>query len=269
MNKELNKFTTVNEQLKMMTADFLSRHSSLTLNALAQRSGVAATTLRRLMQDETNSVMAPHSVLSLVSYLNREKCLSKILKNTEGPVGELLRKCFDQFVFSEEKSNHKMDQSLNDLFNDKTTYLIYKMAANVCGASLEKVKNNFGLMGVNIVDDLMEKGWLFLDEKNRIHAKEKNFSVDLLKAKELTHELVNQYKPSDVERGYNLFYSLSEGLNMAGIKAVKKIELEAVKKVHEIMNNKDFLGEVPYFSIFLSDVIGLTPQSEISREVLQ
>ena len=84
-----------------------------------------------------------------------------------------------------------------------------------------------------------------------------------------TNALVDQYKPTEVEKGYNLFYSLSEGLNEVGIKEVKKIELEAVKKVFEVMNNKEFIGSIPYFSIFMSDVLGLTPTDELKREVLQ
>lgn len=260
-------YSSVNEQLREMTEEFLARHSSLTLNALAQRSGVAATTLRRLMQEESRSEIAPHSVLALVSYLLREKKLSKLIKMTEGPVGELLNKCFNQFIFDDE-SDHKMEQDLNEFFKDKMCYLIYKLAANQCGTTYEEIKNNFGLHGLNKLEDLMNAGWIVVTKKV-LHAKEKNFSVDLVRAHELTHALVDQYKPTEVEKGYNLFYSLSEGLNEVGIKEVKKIELEAVKKVFEVMNNKEFIGSIPYFSIFMSDVLGLTPTDELKREVLQ
>lgn len=269
MSLELQNYSSVNEQLRDMTNEFLNRHPSLTVNALAQRSGVAATTLRRLLQDESRSEIAPHSVLSLVSYLLREKSISKILNMISGPVGELLRRSFDQFIFAEEKADHKLDTDLNEVFKDKLNYLIYKMAANVKGTTTDEIKNNFGLHGLNKLEELMKGNWIVIDDQGTLHAKEKNFSVDLVRAHELTHVLVDQYKPSDVNKGYSMFYSLSEGLNAEGIKEVKKIEMEAVKKVFEVMNNKEFIGSIPYFSIFLSDVIGITPVEELKREVLQ
>jgi hypothetical protein len=143
------------------------------------------------------------------------------------------------------------------------------LAANQCGTTIEEVKDNFGLFGLQKLDELIALGFITMDAKKALHAKEKNFSVDLKRAHELTHALVDQYKPSDVNKGYSVFYSLSEGLNEEGIKSVKKIEIDAVKKVFEVMNNKEFIGSIPYFSIFLSDVLGLTPNQELKREVLQ
>jgi hypothetical protein len=254
MSLDVNNYSSVTEQLREMITSFLSRHPALTVNALAGRSGVAPTTLRRLIQDESRSEVAPHSVLALVSYLLREKKLSKLIHIVEGPVGELLRKSFDQFIYDENESDHLIENELNEIFKDKLNYLIYKMAANQCGVKLE---------------ELINKGLVIQDENGLFHAREKNFSVDLKRAHELTHVLVDQFKPDDVHKGYGLFYSLSEGLNDKGINEVKKIELEAVKKIHTVMNNKEFIGSIPYFSIVLSDVLGLTPNEELKREVLQ
>jgi hypothetical protein len=269
MSLEEINYSNVNDQLREMVRGFLNNHPSLTLNAFAQRSGVAPTTLRRLMQDESRSEIAPHSVLALVSYVLREKKISKLIKVVDGPVGDLLRKSFDQFIFDESASDHKLDSDLNEVFKDKLNYLIYKMAANQCGTTFEEIRNNFGLHGVRKLEILMQQKWIVSDRAQVLHAKEKNFTVDLNRAHELTHALVDQYKPSDVEKGYSLFYSLSEGLNEVGVKEVKKIQIEAIKKVFEVMNNKEFNGSIPYFSIFLSDVIGLTPSEELKREVLQ
>ena len=256
---------SVNEQLRMMTADYLALHPNLSLNALATRSGVAATTMRRLMQADSMGELAPHSVLSLVSYLLREKKIAKILRMIEGPVAELLNRCFDQFIF-DESADHKLDQPLNELLKERTTYLVYKLAATVAGTTVDDIKDAFGLTGLKKCNDLIDKQWIMVDNKGRLHAKEKNFSVDLALAHQLTHSLVDQYKPGDVERGLNLFYSLSEGMNEEGIKKIKEIEKEAVKKVYEIMNTEKFQGDLTYFSLFLSDVIGATPLKKENAE---
>lgn len=273
MNLSQNENSGVNSQLKQLTIAYMNRHPGLTLNALAQRSGVPATTMRRLMKSDTEkSELAPHSVLSLVSYLLKEKKISALLKKVDGPVAELLNRCFDQFIFDEESSGHTLNSDLNNLFKDKTTYLIYKLAANQCGTSLEEIKNIFGLLGLQKLSEMVDHGWIVKDASNAevLHAKEKNFSVDLVLAHQLTHSLVDFYKPRDVEAGYNLFYSLSEGMNQEGIKKIKEIEKDAVKKIYDLMNDKKYQGIIPYFAVVMSDVLGLTPKNEKDNEgVLQ
>lgn len=267
---EDHSLESVNTQLRQMTLEYLEKHPGLSLNALAQRSGVAATTMRRLMQDTQRSELAPHTVLALTSYLLKEKKISKILKITKGPLSKLLNKCFDQFIFDEKSSSHEMHTDLNGLFQDKMNYLIYKMAANKKGTDIEEIKNAFGLMGLRKLMLLIEKGWIVkLDGNERLHAKEKNFSVDLALAHELSHSLVDLYKPSDVKSGLNLFYSLSEGMNEEGIKKIKEIEKDAVKKIYDIMNTESLQGTLPYFTLMLSDVMGPTPLNESTTGVLQ
>lgn len=268
---EQSSFHSVNHQLRHMTALYLQNHPTLTLNALATRSGVPATTLRRLMQTEAalepRGEIAPHTVLALVSYILREKKISHLLKKLTGPVADFLSRSFDQFIFDEE-SDHKIDPGLNQCFKDKTSYLIYKLAANVCGTSVEEIKNCFGLHGLKNLNMLMEAGHIKVDSCGKLHAAEKNFSVDLALAHQLTHALLDQYKPADVGAGFSLFYSLSEGMNADGIKKIKEIEKDAVKKIFEIMNDEKWQGEIPYFAVVLSDVIGATPQSD-AQGVLQ
>lgn len=266
--------SSVNSQLRQLTESYLAKHPGLTLNALATRCGVPATTMRRLMQKgvigEQKNELAPHSVLSLVSYLLKEKKISSLLKKIDGPVAELLNRCFDQFIFDEHSSQHTLNSDLNAIFQDKTSYLIYKLAANQCGTTMDEIKNVFGLLGLQKLSELIEKNWIVADEEcnELLHAREKNFSVDLGLAHQLTHSLVDFYKPRDVEAGFNLFYSLSEGMNEEGIKKIKEIEKDAVKKIYDLMNNKNHQGDIAYFAVVLSDVLGITPAQD-NKGVLQ
>lgn len=272
MNETLTESSknSVNSDLRRMTEAYLATHPTLTLNALAQRSGIPATTMRRLMQEEQRSELAPHTVLSLVSYLLKEKKISKLLTMVTGPVAELLNKCFDQFIFDEKSSAHEQSSELNSLFRDKTTYLVYKLAANVCGTTMEEVKDAFGLMGLKKLNALMEKNWIKADGVNgSLHAVQKNFTVDLELAHELSHSLLDLYKPCDVKAGHNLFYSLSEGMSAEGIKKIKEIEKEAVKKIFDLMNNETMQGDIPYFALIVSDVMGATPTNDDHTGVLQ
>lgn len=273
MNLSQNEYSGVNSQLRQLTRAYLDQYPGLTLNALSSRCGVPATTMRRLMKgtaETDSSELAPHAVLSLISYLLKEKKIATLLKKVDGSVAELLNRCFDQFIFNEENSTHKIENELNSLLKDKTTYLIYKLAANRCGTTMDDIKNIFGLSGLKKLSELIDKNWIIADSQNNenLHAREKNFSLDLVLAHDLSHSLVDFYKPSDIEAGFNLFYSLSEGLNESGIFKIKEIEKEAVKKIFEIMNEKKFLGSIPYYALIISDVLGVTPNESL-KGVLQ
>ncbi len=272
MNLSTNEIS-VNTQLRNLTENYLLKHPGLTLNALSLRCGVPATTMRRLMQNghvnEKKNEMAPHSVLSLVSYLLKEKKISKLLKIIDGPVADLLNRSFDQFIFDEETSDHSFESDLNNLLKDKTSYLIYKLAANQCGTSIEEIKNLFGLIGLQKLNDLIEQNWIYIQIDSgveNLHAKEKNFSLNLNLAHQLTHTLIDMYKPEDCHKGYNLFYSLSEGMNEAGIQKIKEIEKESIKKIFNIMKDNMFQGKIPYYTVLISDIIGITPK-QITNEV--
>lgn len=247
---------TVNSELRELLKSYLEKHPKLTMNALSQRAGVPGTTLRRLLQEENRNEVAPHTVLQLVSYLYKERRISKLLDICSGEIGELLKRSFDQFVFDAEKSDHKLNADHNELFKDETMYVIYKLAANKFGTSRVEVEAVVGSMGMRKLEKLVALKVLNEEQDGRIHAVEKNFSVDLKLAHQLSHVLVDFYKPEKVADGLNLFYSLSEGLNAEGIKRVKEIEKEAVLKIFEVMNNENYQGLIPYFSIVLSDVMG-------------
>ena len=263
-------FVSVNDQLRQLVQNHLDKHTHLTLNAVAERSGVPATTLRRLIQDENRSELAPHSVLSLASFLYKEKRLSLLLNLIEGPIKTLLQKSFDKFIFDDSASDYKLDQNLNALLNDKTTYLVYKICANHSGASLLTIKESFGLFGVQCLEQLISKNVVYFNEHDKLyHAHNKKFTLDLALAHQLSHSLIDAYKPQDVAKGQNLFYSLSEGMSEEGIQKIKKIKKEAIKKVHEVMTDPQSQGQLPYFSLFVSDLIGPTDLHLQNSGVLQ
>ena len=156
-----------------MISLYMSKNSQLTINSLAQRSNVPVTSLRRLMNGQQKNEIAPHSVLNLVSYILREKNLALLLERVEPSIAEFLKKHFGNFIFSSQKN-----VDLNIELRDQTKYLIYKLAANHNGTDLMTIVENFGSHGKRKADELKTAG-LLIEEGDRLHAKEKNFSLDL------------------------------------------------------------------------------------------
>lgn len=248
------KVMELTRELKKIMDSHLEKFPNVSVNALATRSGVGATTLRRILNLSLKGDPSPHTVLSLVSVVYKEKKLSKLLPRVEGPLGEFLRECFGQFM--EEDVPHTMDLDLNEALVDRFCYLIYKLAANRPGSSRNKVLELFGKLGEERLDYLIQKGWI-IEEKGFIHAKEKNYSLDVRLSKKHLPELIQFYKPDEVGSNQNIFYTLSESLNEEGIKKIKEIQYEAVRKIYEVMSANEFAGELPYFTINLSDTMEL------------
>lgn len=241
------------QELKEMIDSYMTRNPQLTLNALAQRSNVPVTSLRRLVAGQQKNEIAPHSVLNIVSYIMREKNLASIIEKTEPAISDFLRKHFGNFVFAT-GGKHTYDCNLNVELKDETKYLIYKLAANHNGTDLMTIVENFGAHGKKKADEMMNDG-LLKEEEGRLHAREKNFSLDLSIAAQHLPALVQFYKPATIAQGRNSMFSMSESLCMDAISEIKKIQKECVMKMHAIMNNPESFGDIPYFTINLSETM--------------
>lgn len=243
---------TLCEQLKEVLDGYFVQHPNMSINALAMRSNIGATTLRRIMSLEIKGEPSPHTVLNIASAVTKEKRLSKLLRMFDGPVGQLLNDCFSNYA--EQNTPHTYDRDLNELLEDKINYFIYKLAANKIGVAREEIQDMYGKLGLEKLQELTTHGHLEYRD-DRYHAKEKDFSLDLMVIKKHLPELVKFYRPEELERGLNLFYTLSESLNEEGIKLIKDIQREAVKKTYEIMSSTQYQGELPYFTVQMCDTL--------------
>lgn len=238
--------------LQTMITSYMSKNTQLTLNALAGRSNVPVTSLRRLMNGQQKNEIAPHSVLNLVSYMLREKNLSVLLEKVDGSIAEFLKKHFGHFIFATQKHSYNVD--LNVELRDQTKYLIYKLAANHNGTDLMSIVDNFGSLGKRKADELKKNG-LLIDEDGRLHAKEKNFSLDITIVADHLPALVQFYKPESIALERNTMFSMSESLTMDAIKEIKALQRECVMKMNAIMNKPENLGPIPYFTINLAETM--------------
>lgn len=238
---------TLREQINL----YLGKHPNITVQTLAQRSMIPVTTMRRVLQQSVKTEIAPHNVLNICSYIYRERNIAKLLTLLPENISVYLKKHFGQFVFSDQERTYSTD--LNLLLKDRMNYFIYKLAANHQGVSLMDVTEIFGSIGKKKADELAALGVLIKDENGQLHAKDKNFSLDLETATSHLPELVKFYKPHALAQGKNLMYSLSESLNEAAIVEIKNIQREAVKKIHHIMNTSENFGSIPYFTLNLAE----------------
>lgn len=248
-------------QLHQLINSYLEKYPQVSLNALASRSNIPVSTLRRISLGQQKSDIAPHTVLNLTSFLLKEKNLVNLLGKVDPVIKEYLEKHFGQFIFSSEKRVYDVD--LNTYLQDQHRYFIYKLAANHNGTTLMEIMELFGRQGESKVAEMLNLGLLFEDEKARLHAKNKDFSLDLKVASSHLPELTRFYKPETLGQGLNLFYSMSESMTKEAIIEIKNIQREAANKVAAIMDDKNNKGDIPYFSVNLSETFFLQAEGDL------
>ena len=120
----------------------------------------------------------------------------------------------------------------------------------------------FGELGLSKLDLLMARD-IVVNDDGMIHAKSKNFALDLQTAKKHLTTLSKFYKPEEVELDLNIMYSQSESINKETIKKIKDIQREASVKIHELLSDKNNWGEYPYFTINLGETLNFKNKREI------
>jgi hypothetical protein len=260
VERSLGESMTLTGQLKGMLDSYLDKYPNVSLNALALKSGVGATTLRRLKSESIKGDPAPHTVLALVSALSNEKRLSVLVEKYEGPLGDLLKTSFGPYV--ETKIDHSFKADLNSYLRDSTSYFVYKLCANRAGTNRDTIELNYGKVGLDRLSTLLKNG-LVEEDQGRFFAKEKNFSLDVSIALDHLPQLASHFKLEEVSAGKNLFYTMSESLNSEGIEKIKAAQKEAVKKIIDIMNSPFYEGDVPYFSLHMCDSQTMPEKPEV------
>ena len=246
-------------QLHQLINTYLEKYPQVSLNALATRSNIPVSTLRRISLGQQKSDIAPHTVLNITSYLLKEKNLTDLLKKVDPVIKEYLEKHFGQFIFASEQRVYDVD--LNTYLQDQHRYFIYKLAANHNGTTLMEVMELFGRQGETKVTEMKGLG-LLIEDAGRLHAKDKDFSLDLKVASSHLPELVRFYKPETLGQGLNLFYSLSESMSEEAVTEIKNIQREAAKQIAAIMDDKNKKGSIPYFTVNLAETF-ISPGGEL------
>ncbi|MFZ8934905.1 MAG: hypothetical protein ACO20H_01585 [Bacteriovoracaceae bacterium] len=243
---------TVCGQLKEMVNSYLEAHPNISINGLAKRSSVGATTIRRIISGSIKSEPAPHTILNLVSVITKEKKLSVIIDKSKGPIKSVLEMTFG--VYATESMPHTRDNGLDKALSNPQKFIIYKLAANRVGTSKEEVKENFGSNGLHNLNELLEYG--LLEEVNsRIHAIKKDFALDPEVLVRNIPELLKFYKTHEIDKGQNFLFSMSESLNFEAIQKIKDIQKDALKKIYNIVNSPYYEGEIPFFLVSCQDTL--------------
>ncbi len=237
-------------QLQNLVSCYLEKNPGLTVNSLAQRANVPTSSLRRLLLGGQKHEIAPHSVLNIVSYIFREKNISKLITKIDRVIAHFLTKHFGHFVFVEKLSEKDSEKNRN--LKDQTKFLIYQMALNHQGIDSKIIQNNFGFLGKKKLEEMLFDH--ILEEKEgRFYVTNKS---DVISPNIVLEHLTTLLELKDAEFNHekmNHFSHLTESLTKEAIDQILEIQNNALCEIKKIINDKNSLGDIPYFYLNLSE----------------
>ena len=241
--------------LRHELSSYLSKHPHLTLNSLSKRCRVSEPTLRRLHKGQIKTLPTLTTVISLLSYLYGTEEVKEILDSMPLDIKEYFEK---KTEFANELDQLTYSEDLSQELEDPIKYLIFKLAANSCGVSLQKVSELFGRYGEKQVQLLKKSGLIEIREGKAFGLKG-NFSlsnelfVDHFKA---VADFIKPERHAGANPKYSpIFSNFSVGLNKSAYSKILNIQRSANKKIVQVMKNEDAKGDIPTFFLNAIDTL--------------
>ncbi len=252
-------------QLRKVLREHMRINPRLTLNGMSKKCSVSEPTLRRIVKGQVKTLITANTLLELLIYLSKETDLKKIIARYPGPIGEYLADHLDMTV--EGGPEHKVPEHLNQVLNDPTKYLIFKMAANSCGVSADEIREMFGMHGLARLGEL-ERLEVLVKNDDRYFADMGSFALShdlFVQNFKATAEFIKPDKLGQIPYN-NLFINFSRSVNLSVYQEVAKIQKEALKKCLKLISADSSKGPIPMFVLAAVDTLSHKSAAEIDEK---
>lgn len=238
--------------LKELVIDYLKKNPSLTLHALALRSNVSSSSLRRLVLGTQKFEVAPHSVLNLVSYIFREKNISKLIKKIDQSIAEFLKKHFGSFIFINEQNLKNLEPET--YFKDQTKFLIYRLGKNHNGIEVKKIEQYLGQIGLRKMDEMLTDGVLEM-RGAVVFSRPIEYQLNNEIIRDHLPALFQIYQGKTADENISVADFFNESLSLEAITKINEIRKRYLEEISSITTNSENFGEIPYIFFSLKGTI--------------
>jgi len=253
------------QHLKSVIEDYIGSSKYLSVSGFSKKCGVSEPTIRRILTGRIKTLPQVSTVLDILSYVSGETSARPLVEKYPGPIAEYLKDRIPQLQFFDPT----YDPQLNRELENQVKYIIFKLSLNDSGVTLEKVKELYGQMGENYLNELVQKGYL-AKEGEAYRSVFENFSADL-------GQFVNHFKATADFIKVKATSSLTDPLQPVianyswevskdQYKRIQKIQSTALAKIREVLLEKGHSGEIPIFLLAALDTLDLKSASDILQD---
>lgn len=174
-------------------------------------------------------------------------------------------------VSLEEKEKLLVNEKLEYALSNKSSFVVFFLANNEKGTDEKEIMGILGKSGIEAVNILIRKE-LIKKENNRYYVINQGILIRTFES--LKHHLKTYsdfYNLSHVGKERNYIYSLSDRLNLTGVKKVQSAYRKFHKELQEIYRDESNGGDIPSFSVGFADTFNSIENndSSINKELMQ
>lgn len=229
------------------------RHPRLSLNAFAKRNELSEATLRRLIKGNLKTSPKYHTVLKVLQAISKSSSPRDWIDRYPGVIAQFLEKN-TSIISMMEEAEEVSPQGLIEITEDKNAYIAYILAANSSGVSTTRLNRVLGLPGILAMQRLESRGYVKQSSNGRFYStlsgvsfSNKVFIKNFQRTAEFLH--VEDRKVDEP----NLFYNLSNSVNLKAYREILKIQVEAGRKIQAILRDPETEGDIPAFALMAVD----------------
>ncbi len=232
-------------ELKELLKNYLAKNPNITANAFCLKNNLSSSTVNNLLTGVTKKYVSSEVARKIVCGVNRGETIGYILRNTEGVLGEFLRRKYASLVNVEIEGTYP--ENIERTLNTRNARLVMMLAHNKRGTTRKEISENLDKFALDSLEKMLSEGVLHEDEKGIITGKSPHIYLNNEITKELIQEVNYFLKPC--EENDSQVKILWGRLSDKKRKKQKEILLEAIEKIRELYKEEDLDGEPTFVTI--------------------
>ncbi len=220
---------------------WLQGNKSRSLSALARRTNVAYSTIRRIAQNE--SVPHPYTALAIAEVVMSVPQRVEFLKNHFPTIGNLMDDCYSGAIRRDPN-----EESLRRFLRMEPHNRIFNIAATRAGTHRKAVLQLSGQMGLDAVDEMLDAGLLIEMPDGTIKYSNDNWAIgnvdDALD--QVRHSIEHFNKPLVGTDGASLMHATG-AISKEMVPRLKELVLKFIKDVNALKDLPEAEGGIHFF----------------------
>ena len=267
-NTNFESITDLNalpQHLKSVIDAYIGSSKYLSVSGFSKKCGVSEPTIRRILTGKIKTLPQASTVLDILSYISGETSARSLVEKYPGPIAEYLKDRIPQLQWFDPVYNPQLNRELEN----QVKYIIFKLSLNDSGVTLDKVKELYGQMGENYLNEMVQKGFI-AKEGETYRSVFESFSADLA-------QFVNHFKATADFIKVSASSSLQDSLkpvianyswevSKEQYKKIQKVQTVALAKIREILQEQGHEPKIPMFLLAALDTLDLKTAGQIVED---
>lgn len=241
-----DNYSNKRERIKACIDSFLEKNPRMSLQNVEDKTGVACSTLRRILSPKGNP--QPENVIKIFQTLGYDQELYQYMKDFHPDIADVMA-----LKNSHNKEYEYVDGDDRQYFLDESNFLILSLAYTTSGTTEDEIRFELGERGVARLYELVQKGLILRLESNRLVGKINDFKLPFSDVKKRIEYAFKHYRLEEAGNLNNWMSYQTESVNKEGLKALKTLHQKQFNERKELVfNNAMYLGDIKVYSTAVS-----------------